>query len=58
MAEFGRCLANDVNVRGALDERLTHRIDTVLKRELEAFPVPRRKGRDTEINARQVHPFA
>ena len=57
-ANFCRCRAHSLDVRGAFNERLAHRVNAFFKRKLKARAIVFGKRADAEINAGKVQSFA
>ena len=56
--DFCRCRAHSLDVRGAFDERLAHRVNAFSERKLKARAVVFGERADAEIDAGKVQSFA
>ena len=57
-ANFCRCGAHSLDVRGAFNERLAHRVNAFFKRKLKARAVVFGKRADAEIDAGKIQSLA
>ena len=58
LADFCRSRAHSLDVRGAFNERLAHRVNAFFKRKLKTGAVVFGKRADAQINAGKVQSFA
>jgi hypothetical protein len=54
MPELFRRAAHCVHIRRALDERLTHGVDSFTEREFETLAVAFGEGADAQVNAGKI----